>query len=124
MFTVKLDKTENVLHLTFSGEVGRTQARQCREAVEKLLPTVLPGFRLLTDLSELEHMEYTCAPEIERVMDLCRDKGLTTVVRVIPDPKKDIGFKLMSLFHYRRTVGVITCETMAEAIKALSASHA
>lgn len=119
MFNVTFDKTENVLRLIFSEQVGRTQARQCREALEAALKNVPPGFRILTDLSDLEHMEFTCAPEIERIMDICRDKGASIVVRIIPDPKKDIGFKLMSLFHYRHSVPVVTCATVAEAAKAL-----
>ena len=120
MFNVKFDKAKNVLCITYSGRVGHTQARQCREKLEAALTTVPTGFRLLTNLSDLEHMEVTCAPEIEKMMDICRDKGVATVVRVIPDPKKDIGFKLMSMFHYRHDVGVVTCETMAEATKALA----
>jgi hypothetical protein len=43
-----------------------------------------------------------------------------TVVRVIPDPHKDIGLNIMSLFHYRRRVRIITCETLAEALRSLA----
>jgi hypothetical protein len=43
------------------------------------------------------------------------------VVRVIPDPQKDIGLNILSLFHYRRRVRIVTCATLGEAMKALEA---
>jgi hypothetical protein len=42
-------------------------------------------------------------------------------VRVIPDSRKDIGLNIMSLFHYRRGVRIVTCETLAEAHTILGA---
>ena len=36
-----------------------------------------------------------------------------------PDPRKDIGFKVMSLFHYGHDVPIVTCETLDEAQKKL-----
>ena len=41
------------------------------------------------------------------------------VVRVIPDPYKDIGLNIVSLFHYPRRVRIVTCETLEEAMRAL-----
>jgi len=54
------------------------------------------------------------------MMDLCNKKGVETVVRVIPDPHKDIGLNIMSLFHYRRRVRVVTCQTLEEARRVLA----
>jgi hypothetical protein len=42
------------------------------------------------------------------------------VVRVIPNPQKDIGLNILSLFHYRRRVRIVTCETLEEAMNALA----
>ena len=53
-------------------------------------------------------------------MDLCNKKGVEMVVRVIPDPHKDIGLNIMSLFHYRRHVRLVTCQTLAEAMNILA----
>jgi hypothetical protein len=78
-----------------------------------------PGFLLVTDLSNLESMEASCAPELGAIMDLCSAKGMLTVVRVIPDPNKDIGFDLISLFHLHPPVKTQTHESLAEAIKSL-----
>jgi predicted choloylglycine hydrolase len=84
-----------------------------------LVPDLRPGFRLLTDLSGLESMDLACVPYIEQMMDLCNKKGVEMVVRVIPDPHKDIGLNIMSLFHYPRRVRIVTCETLEEAMSAL-----
>jgi hypothetical protein len=42
------------------------------------------------------------------------------VVRVIPDPTKDIGLNILSVFHYRHRVRVVTCQTMEEAARLLA----
>jgi hypothetical protein len=78
-----------------------------------------PGFLLFVDLSSLESMEASCAPELGAVMELCSGKGVSTVVRVIPDRKKDIGFNLISRFHLQRQVKARTYASLAEAIKSL-----
>jgi hypothetical protein len=64
-------------------------------------------------------MDLTCVPYIKRMMDVCNKKGVELVVRVIPDPQKDIGLNILSLFHYRRRVRIVTCQTLAEAKKVL-----
>ena len=74
---------------------------------------------LLADLTALESMDVGCAPFIEKAMDLCNEKGASIVVRVIPDPHRDIGMQIMSIFHYGSDVQIVTCETLAEAIKML-----
>jgi hypothetical protein len=78
------------------------------------------GFRLLTDLSRLESMDIGCETEIARVMELCNEKGVTAVVRVISRPQQDIGFNILTLFHYERKVQTATCQSMEEAGRLLS----
>ena len=78
-----------------------------------------PGFLLLTDLTHLDSMDASCAPVIGTIMDLCRERGLAAVVRVIPDPEKDIGLDLISRFHLYPQVKTQTHKSLAEAIKSL-----
>jgi hypothetical protein len=85
-----------------------------------LVTDLAPDYQVLVDFCRLEAMDPAAAPEIGRTMELIDQTGGTAVVRVIPDPSKDIGMTILSLFHYRRHVKVITCATMDEAIKALS----
>jgi hypothetical protein len=59
-----------------------------------------PGFRVLADLTCLESMDPSGAPYIGSVMDLCVTKEVEHVVRVIPDPRRDIGINIMSYFRY------------------------
>jgi anti-anti-sigma regulatory factor len=120
MFQVEADATQNVLKVSYSQEVDRAQVRQCRDQVEMLLLELRPSFQILADLSRLDWMEYACAPEIQGIMDLCRENGVSKVIRVIPDAHKDIGFAVMSLFHYGHDVAILTCETLPEAMERLS----
>ena len=84
-----------------------------------LLDDMPPGFRLLADLSGLQSMDLACAPFIAKVMDRCNERGVKKVIRIIPDPRKDIGFSIMSVFHYDRHVRILTFDNLAEAEEAL-----
>ena len=119
MFQVQADKSRQLLRISFAQHVKPEETKSLSEKVEKLLVEFQPGFALLSDLSSLETMDVACAPFISRVMDLCNDKGIATVVRVIPDPRKDIGLNILTLFHYSRKVRVLTCDTLDEAAKIL-----
>jgi len=70
-------------------------------------------------LGRLDSMDLDCAGPIGRVMEMCDHKGVGMVVRLIPDPSKNIGLNILTLFHYRHRPKVATCETMAEAARLL-----
>ena len=53
-------------------------------------------------------------------LELCDAKGVSLVVRVIPDPAKDIGMNILSLFHYRHRPRSVTCASMEEAARLLA----
>lgn len=120
MIAAEINKTRNLLQVTHSGEVTADEARHGVVQLEGLLTQLQPGFRLLTDLTQLTKMDHECVPELKRMMDLCNQAGVSLVVRVIPDPHQDIGFNIMSLFHYRHGLRIVTCETMAEAENVLA----
>ena len=116
---VKGDATRNLIQIRYRGHVAVAEMKACAEQVKALLPTVRPGFTILTDLSGLDSMELVCVPELSKMMEACKAKGVGTVVRIVPDPAKDIGFNILSVIHYRRGVHVITCQNAAEAERVL-----
>jgi len=120
MFQAKVDKAKNLLKISYSQHVGSEDTERGEEELPVLLADLRPGFRVLTDLSTLESMDLACVPHINNLMDLCNEKGVNMIVRVIPDPHKDIGLNIMSLFHYSRRVRMVTCETVAEAMNILA----
>lgn len=115
MWSAQFDPQRQLLQIEFAQAVPAQEAKDCAERVTLLLADAEKGFALLTDLSQLQQMELTCRPWIDQMMDLLNAKGVRKVVRVIPNPEKDIGFGIMSLFHYRREVRVVTCKDMTEA---------
>jgi hypothetical protein len=119
MFEIGVDKAKNLLKIKYALHAGPEDTKGVEEKLLPLLAELRPGFRLLTDMSSLESMDLACVPYIKRMMDQCNKKGVEMVVRIIPDPRKDIGLKIMSLFHYRRRVRIVTCATLEEAMKAL-----
>ncbi len=119
MILCKVDESGRVLTMSYSQHIGAEEMRCCLGTVRDLMENLKPGFLLLTDLSNLESMDASCAPELGAIMDLCSAKGILTVVQVIPDPNKDIGFDLISHFHHDPPVKTQTHASLAEAIKNL-----
>src|ERR1043165_5469390 len=99
MFKLEVDKASNLLSIRYAGRVGVAEIQKCDREIRLALADLQSGFRLLTDLTNLESMDLECAPQINQVMDLCNKQGVSLVVRVIPNPQKDIGLNIMSLFH-------------------------
>jgi anti-anti-sigma regulatory factor len=120
MFQIEVDKPKNLLTFIFSGRVTPQETASWRENLGALLADVQPGFRLLTDLSGVDSMDTACATDIEWSMELLDKSGVTKVVRIITHPRQDIGLSIMSLFHYRHRIPIVTCKTMAEAMEALA----
>jgi hypothetical protein len=119
MFRIEFDHPRNLLVIQYSDHVGPEETERALEEMRLALERVGRGFRLLADLTALQSMDVLCAPHIESAMDLCNGKGVSDVVRIIPDPRKDIGMQIMSYFHYGGDVRVVTCETLDQATKLL-----
>jgi len=116
---MELHPERNLVRTRLYGQITTAHTAQAIVDLEGVLSQFRPGFTILTDLSGLESMELDCAPHFSRIMDLCRDHGVGQVIRIIPDPTKDIGLNILSIIHYGTGVQVITCQTQAEGEKAL-----
>jgi len=121
MIHFEVDEAKRLLAIRYHGVVRAEETERGLEQIRDGLMKLQSGFRLLADLSELESMDVGCAPFIEKAMDMCNEKGTSVVVRVIPDPHRDIGMQIMSIFHYRGDVRIFTCETLAQAEEILEA---
>lgn len=121
MFLATVNKSKQLLVLSFIAEVRVDELVQSHDEVALMINELNSGFRLLTDLGQLGSMEVECGAEIGKMMELCDQKGVKMVVRVIPDPMKDIGLGILTLFHYRHRPRTVTCESMVEAARLLSA---
>ena len=120
MFLAATNKAKRLLYVSYIGEVRRDELKRALEEVGALLADFPDGFRLLSDLGRLESMDPAGVTEIGKLMEICSKKGMELVVRVIPDPSKDIGLNILSFFHYGRRIRAVTCRDMMEAAKALA----
>src|SRR6267143_6166931 len=111
MFAIEFDQPRNLLVIRYSDHVGPDETERALEDVRVALDRVERGFRLLADLTELQSMDIACAPHIESAMEMANGKGVAEVIRIIPDPRLDIGMQIMSQFHYGGDVRIFTCET-------------
>ena len=115
MVHIEADKKRNLLTFNYSKKVDAEEVRRALDDLRAALADMKPGFALLTDLTGLESMETGSARYIRQAMDLISKKGIQKVVRVIPDPRKDIGLNILSNFHYPRGLPIITCLSRADA---------
>ncbi|MBV9674065.1 MAG: hypothetical protein JO076_14740 [Verrucomicrobia bacterium] len=120
MFSVEASDAERLIKINWSGEVDSDEMRRCAEQIRAKAAEMRPGFRVLADMTGLESMDYAAAHYIGSIMDLCASKQVEHVVRVIPDPRKDIGLNIMSYFHYGPKIRVTICESLADAVRRLA----
>ena len=85
---------------------------------------VAPGLRALTDFRWLESIRPSAAPHIAEIMDALAEKQVASVIRIIPDPGKDIGMNILSQFHYSRNLPITTVGTLVEALDSLIEQNA
>ncbi|MFZ1072264.1 MAG: hypothetical protein WAO21_02405 [Verrucomicrobiia bacterium] len=119
MLLVTSNKSKQLLHISYIGPVRLEELQHSREDLTTQLGELSPGFRLLADFSRMESMGLDCAPELGRMMDLIGQAGVGLVVRVIPEPSRDIGMNILTVFHYSHRPQVVTCQNLADAAKAL-----
>jgi anti-anti-sigma regulatory factor len=120
MFFATANRAKRLLHISYIGNVGAEELRRGRDDVVALLAELPTGFKMLIDLERLESMDIACVEELGKMMDLFDQHGLQQVVRVIPDPAKDIGLNILARFHYQREPRITNCKTMIEAAALLS----
>ncbi|HXM05367.1 MAG TPA: hypothetical protein VN939_22325 [Chthoniobacterales bacterium] len=121
MYLTEFDRSQRLVKITVAADVILEELKLAIENLVSLLRDVEPGFRLLADLSALVSMPTTAAPYLGQIMELCAEKGVALVVRLLPpDPSKDIGLAIISQFHYPPEVPIVTCATMEEAMRLLN----
>ena len=119
MIKTSYDGKHNAVVIEFAGKINPAQAEQNLLDIHKVIPKHRKGFKVLVDLSELENMDLTVQEPIAKAMDLLNAHGVTKVVRVIPDPAKDIGLNILSIFHYSKNVKILTVESRKDALERL-----
>ena len=120
MFLVTSNKTRQLVHLSYIQRVKPVELQRGLEDLKSLLAEMAPGFRVFVDFGRLEAMGLDCVPEIGLSMELLDQYRAGLVVRLIPDPTKDIGLNILTAFHYKRRPRIVTCKGLLEAAKALA----
>jgi hypothetical protein len=120
MYLTEFDRLQRLVKITAAGDTIAEEVSSAVENLRALLTDVQPGFRVLADLSALISMPTSAATHLGEIMELCTEKGVALVVRLLPpDPSKDIGLAIISQFHYPSHVPIFTCATMEEAMRLL-----
>lgn len=124
MYAVETDGRKRLIVISAVGRVTKEEVEMAAQKVRETVESVAPGFRVLIDFRWLDSMEPASAHHIAEIMDALAAKQVGSIVRVIPDPHKDIGLNILSHFHYGPNVRVATFESLAEALQALMEEQA
>ena len=119
MFLAASNKAKQLLVMRYCDHVTADQLKAGFSDLKTLLAELPPGFRVLADCSQLKSMGQDCVPEISAGMELIDAHAPARLVRVIPDPSKDIGLNILTAFHYKRRPHIVNCKTLTEAVQAL-----
>ena len=119
MYSVESDRSKQLLVISAAGRVTKKEVESVALRVREMMKEITPGFRVLTDFRWLERMDPAAAAPLAEIMDALAEKDVAAVVRVIPDPHKDIGLNILSQFHYGPQIKLVTFESLAQALSAL-----
>jgi anti-anti-sigma regulatory factor len=120
MVLVTSNKKQRLLVLNYIQRVVPAELESATGEIETLMAELPSDFRMLVDFSALDSMDPECAIQIGRTMDSIAKHEVGLILRVIPDPSKDIGFNILTIFHYPRQPRIINCSNMAEALQKLA----
>src|SRR3954471_5740321 len=120
MFAVEVDNRKRLIVISVAGRVTVDEAQQAARQIREITTQIEPGFVGLADFRWLESMPTSAASFIAEIMDAFAAKKVSAVVRVVPDPHKDIGLNILSQFHYGPEIRLFTVPTLAEAIQILA----
>jgi len=120
MYSVEADRSKRLVVISAAGRVSKEEVKEAAQEVREIVKDLEPGFRVLADFRWLDLMDSSSAPHIAEIMDALAEKKVASVVRVIPDPRKDIGLNILSQFHYGPEIRTIAFETLADALQSLS----
>ena len=117
MYSVEADRSKRLLVISAAGHVSREEVKAAAQKVREIFKDAEPGLRALTDLRWMTSMDPAAARHVAEIMEILKEKQITSVTRVMPDPHKDIGFNILSQFHYGPNVRIYTFETLADAMQ-------
>src|SRR6516164_3940393 len=115
MFLAALNKPHRLMSVRYIDVVTPDELIRARDNMLALLAEMEPGFRLLADFTLLKSMDIECREEIGAMMERFDRVGVSQVIRVIPDETKDIGMKILTIFHYQNRPNVVPCQSLADA---------
>ena len=119
MYSVEADKSRRLVVISAAGQVTKDEAKQAAQRIRDILKDFAPGFRVLADFQWLQSMETAAARHVAEIMDALAEKQVASVIRVMPDPRKDIGLNILSQFHYAPEIQITTFEMLADALQSL-----
>ena len=124
MVSVEINGSKRLLVFSAAGHVSREEVKQAVMEVRTALQGVAPGLRALIDFRWLDSIRPSAAPHIAEIMDLLAEKQLASVIRIIPDPGKDLALNILSRFRYSDELPITTVKTLVEALDRLVEQHA
>ncbi|PYK73625.1 MAG: hypothetical protein DME44_00690 [Verrucomicrobia bacterium] len=98
MYSVEADRLKRLLVISAAGEVTKKEVENAALQIREIMKEITPGFRVLADFRWLDRMEPAAAAHLAEIMDVLAAKDVAAVVRVVPDPHKDIGLNILSQF--------------------------
>lgn len=124
MISVELNRSGRLLIISAVGHVLAEEVKQTAGQVRELLQQVTPGLHALTDFRWLESIHPSAAPYITEIMGTLAQHHVASIIRIIPDPGKDIGLEMLAQFRYSAELPISTVETLVEALDSLAEQDA
>jgi hypothetical protein len=110
-----VDVARNLLRTRYTGHPTTPDLEAGVAKIRAALRQLKPGFTILADWSKIEGMELDSVPYVAEIMEMARTHGVALIVRVLPEPSKDIGINILSATRLGGFARIVTADDLEEA---------
>lgn len=121
MIKISYEENLNAVIIKYSGKVDGQEMEKLLPTLRTLAASFKENFKVLADFWELEAISQDVREPLKKIMDFLNEKGVNEVLRIVPDSANDIGFNIMSAFHYSKDVRFQNVNSREEANARLAA---
>lgn len=115
MITTRVCHPSNTLRISFKDRITVEELDAFVRELPSIMQSLRPRFIMLSDLTLLESFDFDCVRSLGYLMQCSVKAGLGGEVRVVPDPSRDIGFAILSVFHYPPSLPVKVFDSLSKA---------
>ena len=115
MVKIILKKNKNVIICVMKNSVSEAQVLSGFKKLKVEMEKLKPGFKFLVDYSLVTGFKPGVEAVVINAMKVTNGMGVGEIIRVLPDPDMEPGFKILTSQYYSKNVKSLIFRSLKEA---------